>query len=323
MTNQQLKKVLDGNMKAIRKNLVDKALYGFYNGYFVIIEIRPAGNSIMINTSSVNDHKNQELLAFFQQQRIHDENIIAVEKFARSIVFHMKQVLTLSDSINQMNTYVTLFTNILKKNGYVTGCACCGTNATTSYTPHQFDESGEFNYVAICDTCAPIIKSKFQERKEAQLAFAPKSNPLLGTFGAILGSLVGCLGWIIFYRFGKIAALSGVLGTRFAARGYKFFAKCCDIKGLLISFLVSMIMILLTHSGYWTWNLYNLGFVSHTVPVYETFFNLIPLLKEHGHFGAYWGDALIGCILIVVSLFPEMKRAIRKANGDFIFKKRK
>ena len=318
MTNGQIQKILDGNFKAIKQGLQDKALYGFYNGYYVLIEIQNGSNIIFVNASSSDDPKNERLGQYYQEMKIHDYAIEGVETFKHAISIQLKLAKTLSESIQQINTYVPLITNYLKNNGYSTGCFSCGTNFATELSPHLINEDSE--YIYICDRCAEIIKKRYEDRKEEIRASVQKSNLALGIIGAIGGSLIGGVAWIIFYKYGKVAALAGVLGARFSLQGYKLLGKSVDKKGLFVSLIISMLVIFASHSLYWTWDMYNLGIVDNTIPFYETLFNLGSLLDANGYLRAFCADAFLGLFLAIVSLFPEFKRAFRKLNGDYTFK---
>ena len=89
--------------------------------------------------------------------------------------------------------------------------------------------------------------------KIVQVADAPETkkepeNVLLGTLGAVIGSIAGGLLIIILSRVGFVAAISGFV-MAFATIGlYQKFAKGLSTKGIIICIVVMVLMTLLAEN---------------------------------------------------------------------------
>ncbi len=76
----------------------------------------------------------------------------------------------------------------------------------------------------------------------------PKENVLLGTVGAVLGSLVGVVAIILLDRLGFVAAISGVVMAAGTILLYEKFAKGLSGKGIAICIVVMILMTLLAEN---------------------------------------------------------------------------
>ena len=72
-----------------------------------------------------------------------------------------------------------------------------------------------------------------------------KENVVAGIVGAFLFSLVGGVLWFVIYMFGFIAGISGLVGAVCAIKGYTVFAKKESMKGIIISVIISLLVIVL------------------------------------------------------------------------------
>lgn len=72
-----------------------------------------------------------------------------------------------------------------------------------------------------------------------------KENVLAGLVGAFLFSLAGGALWFVLYLVGFIAAISGLVGAICAIKGYSVFAKKESVKGIIMSVIISLIVMVI------------------------------------------------------------------------------
>ena len=72
----------------------------------------------------------------------------------------------------------------------------------------------------------------------------PENVPM-GVLGALLFSLVGGILYFIVYQLGFIAGIAGFVAVICAVKGYKWLGKRESVKGVIISVIISVIVILL------------------------------------------------------------------------------
>ena len=70
-------------------------------------------------------------------------------------------------------------------------------------------------------------------------------NVLAGIVGAFLFSLAGGVLWYVLYMIGILAAISGLVGAICAIKGYSLFAKKESVKGIVISVILSLVVMVI------------------------------------------------------------------------------
>lgn len=71
-------------------------------------------------------------------------------------------------------------------------------------------------------------------------------NVAAGIVGALLFALVGGLLYFVIYQFGYIAGIAGYIAVICAVKGYSFFAKKESLKGVIISIVAAVVVILVS-----------------------------------------------------------------------------
>jgi len=127
-----------------------------------------------------------------------------------------------------------------------------------------------------------------------------KENVLAGIIGAFLFALVGGVLWFVLYQVGYLAAISGIVGVICAIRGYSFFAKKESVKGIVISVIMAVIVILIAWYACISYDIYTAyqeGYKAGEVDFSFTFFEsvrLVPYFLQDTEFlVAYLKDLII------------------------------
>jgi uncharacterized membrane protein YhaH (DUF805 family) len=99
--------------------------------------------------------------------------------------------------------------------GAVPACFNCNQSVDNSFA--------RYNGVVIpvCDQCFASIQGKIN--KELEDHDSRENNYLSGTFGAVLGSLLGSAVWVIVGLLGYVAAVAGLAISYAASKGYTLF----------------------------------------------------------------------------------------------------
>ena len=140
-------------------------------------------------------------------------------------------------------------------------------------------------------------------------------NVLLGTLGALLGSLIGGLICILLMRIGFIAGISGYAGFVLVYIGYlKFSGAKSSIKGIVITVIISVtVLVSALHLAYANIIIRSFEEVGRTLSL-ENAFALISSNDDlHGEF-------LVNLILLLVftvfGCFSTVRGAIKQAKAD-------
>lgn len=154
-----------------------------------------------------------------------------------------------------------------------------------------------------------------------------KENVLAGLVGAFLFALVGGALWFAFYLFGFIAGISGLIGAICAIKGYSIFAKKESTRGIILSVVMALLVIVLAwylclgydiYNAYQDW--YNAGEVDFTLTFFESV-QAAPIFLSDSEIGpAYFGDLALGLLFCIVAggsyVANKIKNAKRKISRD-------
>lgn len=87
------------------------------------------------------------------------------------------------------------------------------------------------------------MSSGYTDGSGVRLVPVKKSNVFLGIIGAIGGSLVGVVLWIMISMIGFVAGVAGFVMLKFALKGYEKLSGRLDQKGAVISLIVAAFMV--------------------------------------------------------------------------------
>ncbi len=116
-------------------------------------------------------------------------------------------------------------------------------NQSTEQTTDTVTESSASESSYYTQTPAPQKTFMMQEPE----------NVLMGILGALLFSLAGAVLYFIIYQLDFIAGIAGFVSVICAIKGYKLLGKRESVKGVVISVIISVVVILLAA-------IYSIGF---------------------------------------------------------------
>ena len=152
-------------------------------------------------------------------------------------------------------------------------------------------------------------------------------NVVAGIVGAFLFSLAGGVLWFVFYLLGFIAGISGVIGAVCAIKGYTLFAKKESTKGIVISVIMSLLVIVLAWYlclGYDIYAAYQEWFAMGEVDFTLTFFESVqaaPLFLADSEIAVgYLTDLGLGLLFCVIGggsyVYNKIKQSKQKQNAQ-------
>lgn len=146
-----------------------------------------------------------------------------------------------------------------------------------------------------------------------------------GIAGAFLFSLIGGLAWFLLYQVGIISSICGFLGVILAIKGYKLFAKKESIKGVIISSVIALLVLVAAwyiciskdvYDAYMTW--YKEGEIDYALTFFESM-AVVPEFMKIGEVASGWfKDLGLGMLFALLgsgyTIFICIKRV--KATGS-------
>ena len=153
---------------------------------------------------------------------------------------------------------------------------------------------------------------------------SPRENVLLGTLGAFLFALAGGFAYYLFYMFGIIAALSGLIGVICAIKGYEIFSRSRSNRGIAVSVAAAAVVLILAwyicfgmdvHALYA--DMYEIGEIDAVPPVGWCVLNAFRFLPVHP--AALW-DLLVSLALAAVGCGGYVFRTVRQQEEQASFR---
>ena len=151
-------------------------------------------------------------------------------------------------------------------------------------------------------------------------------NVVAGIVGAFLFSLVGGILWFLIYQLGFIAGISGVIGAVCAIKGYTLFAKKESIKGIIISVIIALLVIVIAWYFCLAYDVYDQHkhwYEEGEIDYMFTYFESVQIshyyLSEPEIGPYYFGDLAIGLIFCIIGgasyVFTKIKNTKNKTTA--------
>ena len=137
--------------------------------------------------------------------------------------------------INLLSATIDSITSTLKEIGYVDCCHLCGSESDISTYMLNGKPTIE------CSTCYNKNSQTEQYLKKPRLF--KRKNIITAILGAFLGALIGVFAMIVIMQVNLASALSGTILAVATMKGYELLANKIDLKGIIISVVIALIMI--------------------------------------------------------------------------------
>ena len=313
MNNNVLSHIV-GNASLLqsRKDLIS----GIYNGYYVLINNAILPATIRINVSF--ELSNNEPIVNSLVQRLKMNKMFGTHNFdGKTFTITLPRKISSVKYADMVHELLDICTSCFYSNSFPTGCAMCGQqNPTTALT--QVESKYEF----ICDECYKNLDSVYEKLKIDDNA--RKSNIALGITGAILGSVLGGVLWVLVGQLGYISGVVGFIIAALAFKGYELLGGKMTKIGVVISVIAVILTVYLSQ---------NIGMALDIKSAFSDYYNidysfsacykLIPdFLKENVEVKAnYVRDLLVGYIFVAAASFSMIKSALDKIKARNVLKR--
>ena len=206
-----------------------------------------------------------------------------------------------------INPLLEIIGNYLKDNNAKEVCRHC-TEAKKTY---RVDNDSEISFY--CNDCYTLIKKATNYKKEKYNK--SKENILLGTLGAIIGTIPGIILWILFGFIGIEPGIAGIAITMGSAVFYKKFAHNIKLPGIIISTMIGLFMVLVAHEincAIYIYNLYKADYVIKLLDAYRAIPYYLNTVRE---FHKIFNNGLLtGYLLSIIGVFTSYSLQRQNAN---------
>ncbi len=144
----------------------------------------------------------------------------------------------------------------------------------------------------------------------------PKENVLAGILGAFLFSLAGGILWYVLYQIGIVAAVSGLVGSFAAIYGYIIFSKGQSIKGIIISVIIALLVLVFAWYMCLVTDVYNvykeMGYTTDYQLTFADAFQTAPEFLTMPEIGVeYWKTLVMGIVFAIIGGIKPVVSALR------------
>lgn len=300
-------KILDGAL-----TLHKKYLSGSYKGYYITIDYKPPVYIVYIHATFDNLPGKAQFESFLEEHQSTMQYLSKAEAKQHTVklrIIEPKPKKLIPSVLN--DTIDPVITQLLRCK-YDTGCINCGDNDGQT---HCYEISGYHHY--ICEECVKEIEKEFKEKQIESEGLT--SNVPVGTIGAIGGSLIGVIAWIVLSANNLFAWIAGVAILFLVYKGYEMLGGRVDKKGFIICTVLAAIMIPVANHLAWVWSAMDLA-KKYGYSMGQTLL-LWPLVEESNATVRYILDILLGYFSTFIIGFKIVKGVYRRAVSAYSIKK--
>ncbi len=314
--------------KKVKKYVQEKGLtvaernglaYGNFGGVFLAIHqdpTTPARHTVQIwvkpgpssTLPDISGYLNQCTSKFkYLQSATYGNGRITAEFQGLGFQWGKNYVPCLDDFLKEISEYCA-------NSGLTLSCEQC----ETPYDLSLYQADGVSH--VLCPSCYANVADRIRQNVNRK-AKEGSGNVIGGIVGAFLGSLLGVILWVLIYQLGYISAIAGAVMVICALKGYEMLGGKLNTKGIVISCIISVLMVLVAEQTSLSIEIYNAYIDYYDITFFDAFRSAPSFLEEPDIKAAVIGDLAIGYILMAVGAWGTVRQALKAGSGRQDFQK--
>jgi hypothetical protein len=212
-------------------------IYGNRYGYNVFINQRDNMKAFCITLSISRQGFMPEYSEMSEIAASHKKLIIRCDVNRCNVRFHVRPGRSFAGydkafgkATEALNEIVT----ILRRRGFEDSCQICASKDTLD---------NYFIGSAPAHLCASCYQGCASDRERTRVEYVKKESVIGGLVGAFLGSLIGVVFIVLIGQLGYVAAISGVIMSVCALKGYEMLGRKLSRKGIVFTILLMIVMV--------------------------------------------------------------------------------
>lgn len=295
----------DGNLQRERGKV-----YGIYKGFYITMVLGEKSSDIDITVNyCCNGYEiKSQADQYFSQLRLYKEMITKTSVQEYCLEISLRMTTPEENNTAVIDGIVNDIINFLISEGCNSGCKLCGKDNVSYYEINDTP-----NYM--CQDCNN--NSNIDLNSITQSKFANRSHLIPGIIGALIGAMIGGVLWVLIYQLGYIAGIAGAVTIVCSMFGYRKLGGSLDIKGIIISCIVSIIIIFLANQIAWTWEImreFNEMDGTDSYSFFMIYRNFFDILDYYSITSSFVKDLIIGYFLLIIAGFSTVSKAIKTAK---------
>lgn len=292
---------------------------GTYRGFQVIFNLRAVNNAqiffVTINASAPNQEAISALITYLESQKANNKYFHGFTCYEHFIELELTSPALAKKIPDAFNSIIDPVIQYINMQSFYPGCQNCG-DAAAPLDCYQINNTHQM----LCANCSNEVQALLEDNKAA--VKGQKSSLIPGLVGAFLGALIGAVLWIGIYKLGYIAGIAGAVTVICAMKGYEKFGGAMDVKGVLVSVIISVVMIYFANNIAWAWEAYE-ALESYGFTFTDAYRGLHDILVETDLLKSYYGDLGVGYFLTLICSIGTIISALRTSSGSYKMKKAK
>lgn len=277
--------------------------YGLVGGMKFVVHFIPNQRCYYMTTSV----KGENDEAFIQGlKRIEEQQYVSSVSYQqRNLMVYMtnKRGLSIENFEMVMRDIVT----ICQTYQYVQCCRHCGSEENVGI----YRINGQVDM--ICAECVQKIEASIETPKQ--------SNMPLGIVGAFIGSLIGVAAWILIYKLGFVAGITGFVMAFCCIKGYELLGKSIDKKGAIIAVVIAVLMLFVGEMGALALEIYDAFKDYYVINLWDAITSIPYFLEDSEVMGAVVEDLLFGYAFMAAASFSYIISVFRQINDQGVITK--
>lgn len=133
-------------------------------------------------------------------------------------------------------------------------------------------------------------------------------NVVLGIIGAILGAIIGSILWILLDQVGFIASIAAFAIVFCAVKGYEILGKKISKKGIIISVVITVIIVVLADMLSMGFSIYREFSAEYEISVADAILSVPGFLTEPQILTQFLLNLAIGYIFVAIGCFKFVRQ---------------
>lgn len=175
----------------------------------------------------------------------------------------------------------------------------------------QMNENQACPYCGYAPAAQPQTPYQNTYYNPAESAFAPKGNVLMGTVGALIGSLLGVASIVLFFQMDMVASLSGLILALCTLKGYELLGGQLSKRGIIICCLIMAITPYIADRLDWAIIIAQ-TFADEGVTLGAAFAAVHAVIAENDMLGDYFYSLGMVYLFVVLGAFGTLRNRFKK-----------
>lgn len=195
----------------------------------------------------------------------------------------------------------------LTQNSYVQCCRHCGEEVSVDAC------SVNGNNDLACQSCLANFAANQPKLKDVNLP--------LGIVGALAGSIIGVIVWVIIYRMGFVAGITGFVMAVCCFKGYEMLGGRIDKKGVWIAVAIAVVMLAVAELIAMAFEIQGAFSDYYSIGLTEAFRMIPYFLEDSEVVGAVISDLAFGYVFMAVASFSYIKNVQKRVNTEGVIER--